>query len=99
MSLEMVKDDRVGFPARDRSVGRFTEDSFADGDGVIEEAIDPGACNNDARVTVAGGEHAEPADIEMKRASLGLAAEGMPGDHDVELATLQTVGGVDGDVG
>ena len=88
MSLEMVKDDRVGFPARDRPVGRFTEDSLADRDRVIEEAIDSRACNNDARVTVPSGEHAEPPDIEMKRASLGLAAERMPDDHDVELATL-----------
>lgn len=99
MSLEMVKDDRVGFPSRDCSIGRFPEDSLADRDRVIEETIDSRTCNNDARVTVPGGEHAESADVEMKRARLGLAAEGMPGDHDVKLATLQSVCGVDDDVG
>jgi hypothetical protein len=66
---------------------------------VVEELPGAGAADDDACVTVPGREDGGAAGIKMKGSGVAAAGKRVPDEDDVELATLEAVGGVDYDSG
>jgi hypothetical protein len=64
----------------------------------VQEFSDPLAGDDDARLPVPRGEYAQPAGLQMERGRVPATGQWMHDDHDLELAALQAVGGVDRDL-
>ena len=65
---------------------------------ILEQLSRAGPSDDDARVPMPGRQDGGTTRVEMERRGVLPPGQRMPDDDDVELATLQAVGGVDDDV-
>src|SRR4051794_38808396 len=95
--LKMFEQTRVRLPPVELNLARHTQLVFGGWRVILEELRGTGAPDDHTGVTVAGRQDGGTSCVEVEGLGVAAAGERMPHYDDVELASLQAVGGVDDD--
>lgn len=97
VGLQVGQEGVVGLPAVGELDGDVEVDGVVDGVGV-QQVGDAGAGDDHAGVAVPGGQHAQPARLQVEGGGVAAARQGVHHDDHLELPALEAVGGVDDDL-